>query len=47
MSYSRFEDALAKAVAERRIAGAVALVTDRDGAVYECPSSEHSAQLAA
>lgn len=35
MSYSRFEDALAKAVAERRIAGAVALVTDRDGAVYE------------
>lgn len=33
--YSRFETALAAAVAEGRIAGAVALVADRDGVVYE------------
>ena len=35
MSYQAFEAALAKAVADGRIAGAVALVTDRDGVTYE------------
>jgi methyl acetate hydrolase len=33
--YSRFETALGAAVADGRIAGAVALVADRDGVVYE------------
>ncbi|HEX5377840.1 MAG TPA: serine hydrolase domain-containing protein [Phenylobacterium sp.] len=33
--YSRFEDALGAAVAGGRIAGAVALVADRDGVTYE------------
>lgn len=35
MSFQAFETALAKAVADGRIAGAVALVTDRDGVTYE------------
>jgi methyl acetate hydrolase len=35
MMFQRFEDALAKAVAQGRIAGAVALVADRDGPIYE------------
>ncbi|WP_304218188.1 serine hydrolase [Phenylobacterium aquaticum] len=35
MSFSRFEQALAEAVGQGRIAGAVALVTDREGPVYQ------------
>jgi len=35
VSFQAFEAALAKAVADGRIAGAVALVTDRDGVTYE------------
>ncbi len=35
MSFRAFEAALAKAVDEGKIAGAVALVTDRDGVTYE------------
>ncbi|MCI3134902.1 serine hydrolase domain-containing protein [Phenylobacterium aquaticum] len=35
MSYSAFEQALAQAVAQGKIAGAVALVTDRTGPVYQ------------
>ncbi|MDP2010701.1 MAG: serine hydrolase domain-containing protein, partial [Phenylobacterium sp.] len=35
MSFRAFEAALAKAVDEGKIAGAVALVTDRDAVTYE------------
>ncbi|MDO8297564.1 MAG: serine hydrolase domain-containing protein [Caulobacter sp.] len=47
MSFRAFEAALAEAVAGGRIAGAVALVTDRDGVTYEHAAGVRAAGQAA
>jgi methyl acetate hydrolase len=45
--FQRFEQALAEAVAQGRIAGAVALVTDRDGVTYEHAAGRRAVGAAA
>ncbi|WP_309646230.1 serine hydrolase domain-containing protein [Phenylobacterium sp.] len=45
--YSRFERALDTAVADGRVAGAVALTTDRDGVTYEAAAGRRSVADAA